>query len=217
MDMMLHKKLTELQRASDRLKRISSHDALVLLKASCGAPKLTHILRSSPCHGHSTLQEINKVLHLCLANIANVDISDMQWLQSSLPINAGGLGLRSAQKLALSCFLASESSTQHLQNLVLIHCDAALDIHHNDMLATWTSTFQPLPPPTGILAFKQRSWDQPSVDTSFAMLLASQPDEYHHARLLAVAAPHSGDWLNVLPISRPSLERCSDVLCLFNF
>jgi hypothetical protein len=206
MDMILHKKLTELQRASDRLKRISSHDALVLLKASCGAPKLTHILRSSPCHGHSTLQEIDKVLHLCLANIANVDISDMQWLQSSLPIKAGGLGLRSAQKLALSCFLASESSTQQLQNLLLIHCDAALDIHYTDMLATWTSTFQPLPPPTGILAFKQRSWDQPSVDTSFATLLASQPDDYHRARLLAVAAPHSGDWLNVLPISSCGLR-----------
>jgi hypothetical protein len=68
MDMILHKKLTELQRASDRLKRISSHDALVLLKASCGAPKLTHILRSSPCHGHSTLQEIDKVLYCGLGS-----------------------------------------------------------------------------------------------------------------------------------------------------
>jgi hypothetical protein len=56
------------------------------------------------------------------------------------------------------------------------------------------------------LVFKQRSWDQPSVDTSFAILLASQPDEYHRAHLLAVAAPHSGEWLNVLPISSRGLR-----------
>ena len=42
MDAILNKRLTELNRVSGRLQLISSHDALVLLKASCSAPKLMH-------------------------------------------------------------------------------------------------------------------------------------------------------------------------------
>jgi len=39
----------DLARAVDRLKLISSHDALVLLKNSLSAPKLLHTLRSACC------------------------------------------------------------------------------------------------------------------------------------------------------------------------
>ena len=41
----------------------------------------------------------------------------------------------------------------------------------------------------------------PSVDATFNSLFAAQPDDYHKARLTAVKAPHSGDWLNALPIT----------------
>src|SRR5262245_32984115 len=55
MDILLQNRLVELGRASDRLRFLPAHDALVLLKASRGVPKLAHIIRSSPCVGHQSL------------------------------------------------------------------------------------------------------------------------------------------------------------------
>ncbi len=157
------------------IARILSHDALVVLRISCSAPKFMHILRSSPCCDHAMLQEIDNMSHQCLITITNVDMSDLQWLQASLPVKADGLGFRSAQKLALSSFLALESSTQRLQSLLLARCAVAPGAEYDKMLATWTATFQPLSPSTGSLAFKQRSFDKPSVDASCALLLIFQP------------------------------------------
>ena len=36
--------------------------------------------------------------------VRNVDLNDDQWLQASLPVEEGGLGIRSAQMLALPTF-----------------------------------------------------------------------------------------------------------------
>jgi hypothetical protein len=207
LDLALDKKIKELNRASARLRRISAHDALVLLKASCGAPKLMHLLRAAPCVDHAALPEIDKILRSCLVHIANVDVSDAQWTQASLPVKAGGLGLRSPQQLALSAFLASVSSTKQLQDLLLARCQiTSFDLHHESLLIKWTTTFQPASPPTGALTHKQQSWDKPSVDSSFLSLLDSQPDDYGRARLLAAADAHSGDWLNVVPVSSCGLR-----------
>ena len=53
MDSAIGKKLDELKRASDRLQLISAHDTLVLLRTSCSAPKLMHVMLSSPYVGHT--------------------------------------------------------------------------------------------------------------------------------------------------------------------
>ena len=200
LDKALEKKYDEFKRASERLRLITSHDALVLLKSSCSSPRLMHILRSSPYDNHMTLACISDLLRDGLIHIANVSINDLQWSQASLPIKVDGLGLRSPMKLVLSTFLASVSSTFQLQNDLLRNCQVLPDDQFNSYLFRWTTSFQPLPPPVGTAACKQRSWNAPFVESSFATLLASQPDEYNRARLLAAAAPHSGDWLHVLPI-----------------
>ena len=66
---------------------------------------------------------------------------------------------------------------------------ALLDDLFNSYLFRWTISFQPLPPPVGTAACRQRSWHAPFIEFSFATLLASQPNE----RYRAVAAPHNGD------------------------
>jgi len=48
---------SDLSRAISRLKLTEAHDALILLR-SCHclcAPKIQHILRCTPCHGHVAL------------------------------------------------------------------------------------------------------------------------------------------------------------------
>ena len=95
---------------------------------------------------------------------------------------------------------------------MLHNCQVLPDDQFNSYLFRWTTSIQPLPPPVGTAACKQRSWDAPFVESSFATLLASQPDEYNRARLLAAAAPHSGDWLHVLPISSCELRLDDDAI-----
>ena len=215
MDSALGKKLDELKRASDRLQLISAHDALVLLRASCSAPKLTHVMRSSPCAGHTLLSDIDNSLRLTLIIIVitNVNITDEQWRQASFPVKAGGIGVRSVMSIALSAFLSSSTSTQQLQTLLLGKCVWQLsDRHFDNFLDDWCQRHYPVQPPTGTNASKQRSWDMPSVDATFNSLFAAQPDGYHRARLTAVKAPHSGDWLNALPITSCGLRLEDDAI-----
>jgi hypothetical protein len=195
----LLKKLNELRRAAERLVLVSAHDALILLRASAGAPKLMHILRSSPCTDNILLHEIDLVLRQCLCDITNVSLNDNNWKQASLPVNAGGLGIRSISAIALSAFLASEYSTQLLQNRLLEH--SLHDINDYQLISLrsdWVSSHPLSPPPSGVTANKQRSWDQPGIELTFSTLLESQPDDYGKARLLAVSTAHSGDWLHAL-------------------
>lgn len=60
--------------------------------------------------------------------------------------------------------------------------------------------------PYGDVACKQRAWDKPGVLADVLKLNVSLPDRRDQARLLALSAPHSGDWLNALPISSCGLR-----------
>jgi len=54
-----------------------------------------------------------------LITILNVDINNDQWLQASLPVGDGGLGIQSSEILAPSAYLASAASTLLLQQSIL--------------------------------------------------------------------------------------------------
>ena len=132
MDSALGKKLNDLKRTSERLQLISAHDALALLRASCSAPKLIHVMRSSPCTGHTLLSDIDNSLRLTLSNITNDNIADEKWRQASLPVKAGGKGVWNVMSIAPSAFLLSSTSTQHLQALLLGKCTWRLSDSHFD-------------------------------------------------------------------------------------
>ena len=55
-------------------------------------------------------------------------------------------------------------------------------------------------------ASKQLIWDTPVVTADKSTLVANAFDTHHKARLLAVTAPHAGDWLHALPISSCGLR-----------
>ena len=92
MDDCLKDRCEELSVGISRLKILASHDALTLLKASFSAPRVLHTLRSSPCMGHAALDEFDDLLRSGLGQITNSNLSDLQWLQASLPVKDGGLG-----------------------------------------------------------------------------------------------------------------------------
>ena len=57
------------------------------------------------------LIEYDNQLQLGLENILNVKFEEKSWLQSTLPVSKGGLGIRLASDLALPAFLSSAHGT----------------------------------------------------------------------------------------------------------
>jgi len=97
----------DLSRAVD----IASQDALILLRASFSAPIVVHMLLCSPSVSHPSLEKFDALLKQAIQRITNSDLSDLQWIQASLPARDGGLGVRRVSSLALAAFLASAAST----------------------------------------------------------------------------------------------------------
>ena len=51
------------------------------------------------------------ILFKALDSIINIQLDNEMWMQASLPINSGGLGIRKACDLALPAYLSSVSAT----------------------------------------------------------------------------------------------------------
>ena len=198
-DAALNKKLEEFKRLSSNIKLINAHDALLILKASSNTSHVLFMLRCSPCLGNAILCEIDEVLKFNISHIANVVLSDVQWIQASLSVKAGGLGICRAASLALPAYLASATSTASLQYLILIRSVAAADKYYTMYRSNWSSAYNQSFP-LDATACKQRAWDEPLVKDVINHLFAtaSQRDK---SRLLAVTSSHSGDWLHALPIA----------------
>jgi len=112
----------DLARACDRLSSPSAQDALILLRSSFSAPRVMHLLRCSPSTNHPALSKFDDILKVSIQRITNCDFSDLQWIQASLPVRDGGLGIRRVASLALLAFLASAASTLSLQADILSSC-----------------------------------------------------------------------------------------------
>lgn len=194
-----------LSRAIDRLKDLSSHDALILLRASFSAPRVQHLLRCSPCVDNPALAQFDKQLREGVSLITNCDLSDTQWLQASLPIRDGGLGVRTAESLALPAFLSSYDSTKSLQKLILDESEVDDHLPYSAYKHTWEEKFSQsaLESP---LSYKQSAWDRPAIEQMKLQLRNSSNDTISQCRLAAVSAEHSGDWLYALPISACGLR-----------
>jgi hypothetical protein len=208
MDRALSNRCDDLSRAASRLRLIAAHDALILLRASFSAPKLNHTLRASPCSGHPALEKFDSLLRNCVCIISNTDMTDLQWIQASLPVRNGGLGIRRVSSLAPSAFLASAAGTRNLQDNILLRYGKPSDSAVVIVLAQWTALYDQSGDlcPTGDNEGIQRAWDKPCISTDVDKLHSCLTDKRDRARLLALAAPHSGDWLNALPISSCGLR-----------
>jgi len=110
-DKAIQDKIDDLTRAVERLIYLQAHNALVILKNSLAIPKLLYLLRTSQCSDNPLLRQFDDTLRTGLITILNVDINSDQWLQSSLLVGDGGLGIPSAEMLAPSAYLASAAST----------------------------------------------------------------------------------------------------------
>jgi len=78
---------------------------------------------------------IDGLLRHSVQQITNSNLCEIQWIQASLPVRDGGLGIRNVTSLALPGFVASAASTLSLQFYILADCilkqQFPSDIHVN--------------------------------------------------------------------------------------
>jgi hypothetical protein len=200
-DLVLENKLTELKRLSDRLKQFKAHDAFYLLRNCFSLPKLQYTLRCSPCFNSTVITRYDQCIRDTLEVILNVELSDHSWLQASLPVSVGGLGVRTASQIVLPAFLSSVVGSADLCQQILprrLHSSAGLrDVHFTDACELW-KTRTPAAPPFDA---RQKSWDLPLVAVHSELLLTTAPNQAAVARLIAVSAPHAGAFLHAVPIT----------------
>ena len=97
-----------------------------------------------------------------ISSITNSLLSDIQWLQASLPIRDGGVGIRRATSLALFACLAAAASTSDLQHGILSSCWSTPDAKYTGACARWSAMYS-LPCHADDVAVRQRAWDTPAV------------------------------------------------------
>src|SRR6218665_3879458 len=131
--------------ALDRLRQLPSQNALILLRSSFGASRLSYLLRCFPCFDHPALGTLDGLMRSGHEAIVNCSLNDHQWLQAALPIRDGGLGILRVKSLASSAYLASAASTLELQTASLAAVLAAPIIMLVVRQDTVPMTIHPLP------------------------------------------------------------------------
>ena len=91
------------------LHYLHAHDALTLLRHSFSIPKLLHAFRTSPAFQSTLLISSYHLLLSIMSKITNINFrpDDPCWLQDTLPVWSGCLGIRRASHLTPSAFFAS--------------------------------------------------------------------------------------------------------------
>ena len=158
LDSCLEDKIFKLRSVTSRLHLLPTQEALIILRSLFSIPRLMHVLRCSPYFVHPLLLVHDTVLREGLSASVNIHMSDTQWLQASIPVKSGGLGIRRALLLALPKFLASAVARSDLQSTILSHGVPNVD---NEMKLVWSlwCSLTATPPPVGSLQASRRAWD----------------------------------------------------------
>jgi len=211
-DSALQAKNDDLTQLVSRLKFLPMHDTLFLLKNTLAIPKLLYTLRTSPCSSSPELKAYDNLLRNTLSSLLNINLSDSRWAQASLPVAEGGLGVRSAVMLAPSAFLASVTATREIVNSLLpARLRTVTDMWESPALERWREMAgRGVEGPMGEEAGRQRIWDAACVVNTAEGLLRAATTDADRARLRAVRAKGSGDWLQALPLANIGL-RMDDV------
>ena len=203
-EVVLYEKLDSLKTMAERLKLLSSHDALFLLRQCFAIPKVMYLLRTSTAFRNSVwCEEFDETLRKSLQSILNVELEGSVWEQCSLPIKLGGLGIRKVSDVAGVAYLSSVCATSRgVQAMVSAEIFEETNNHFDSAKQRWIEKAGPeyqLP----INPSSQKEWDLPLCKRKLDLLLASATSDKDKARLLAVSTKNASDWLQAFPI--PSL------------
>src|SRR6218665_1816484 len=116
--------------------------------------------RCGPCSGHPLLEHHDSLLRKGLYSILNLSLTEGQWLQASLPVKVGSLGIRRLTSLALPAPLASTANTLAQQSSMLSDINTEIiDTQFTASFEQWCIKY-PTSCPDGELSHKQSFWDK---------------------------------------------------------
>ena len=102
LDLVLAAKTRDLECFSTRLQLLTAHSAFFLLWASISIPRLVYFLRCALAFVlRGWLVAYDEVLKTAVETILNCSLSPEAWMQSSLPVGLGGLGIRQTVHTAI--------------------------------------------------------------------------------------------------------------------
>lgn len=143
-------------------------------------------------------ENVDQLLKDTVGKILNITLTDSSWMQATLPIKYGGLGIRTTSSLALPAFLSSVHGTLSLIGGILLLSPTA-DVRVACLLgaeSAWIADHSVEKVPTEKAS--QASWDSENVKSQHEALIQNARNSCECARLLAVSEPESGHWLHAL-------------------
>ena len=147
-----------------------------------------------------------------MTDVINIDLNDAQWMQATLPVKDGGLGIRSVTMLAPSAFLASAAGTLQTQDSILpARLHDRVDASTANSLVAWKKLASEETPAES-KQHRQKEWDKINTRKIAADLLSRANDPLDQARLRAVTEPHAGDWLLAPPIASIGLRMTDETI-----
>ena len=114
-----------------------------------------------------------------MSHVTNICFSsdDNLWLQASLPVRYGGLGIRCAVQLAPSAFLSSVEGASDLVHQILPQHLGSFSYPEVDIaLSEWSKGHSELPPPAPF-SHSQRAWYTPGLKAISESLLENASDD----------------------------------------
>lgn len=120
-------------------------------------PRLTYMLRTSPCFRHKNLlQLIDDDVQRTFESITNCRLSDEKWSKVSMPIRYGGMGIRKSGDIAMPAFLSSINSVINLVTLMLPSItDETMIADYPEALNEWSLSSETIP----TKRHYQKEWD----------------------------------------------------------
>ena len=175
-----------------------SHVEFVLLRSCLSLPKLSFSLRTCPPdHLAASLKLFDGLMRDALGSILGVGLSDRQWIQASLPVSLGGMGLRQAALHSSAAYAVSSAHTYTLVSAMMrpliYQPDISLPLSVINSRSSRSYTLDDL---------KDASQKQVSHNLDLQAqksLYNGAADPRERARLGCVLLSHSGDWLNAIP------------------
>ena len=167
--------------------------ALGILRYCLGTPKLVYSLRTNTPTRHliDVLKVFDSSQRDALDQIIGTVTCDNVWMQSTMPINISGLGVRQSQEQYKAAYVGSVLASDDLVQKI------------TNQRASDSRVFKELY--ESLELFNLNSYTQKKiqevVDTEkFSELLRNQSSNREKARLQSLCLPHSGAWLAAPPV-----------------
>ena len=172
-----------------------------LLRSCLSLCKLNHLLRTTPpAVAQIQLERFDSGQRQCLQMILGSSISDQSWIQATLPMRMGGLGLREATRTAPAAFLGSCRSTRSLAFHLISRDPQGLSLPDSTLVGEDAAIreFNSLFESSVEENYSQHDL-QNVLDNALTNHIMANSSLRDQARLNTVRTPHAGSWLRAIP------------------